>query len=114
VFVLSHHPREPITMEGGTVFHFVTDGIHAALQRAREAAHGLDVRLGGGVATVRQYLRAGLVDEMHLAIAPALLGSGEALLDGMDLPQLGFQCTEHAGTPNAMHVVMTRQGQPAP
>jgi len=108
VFVLSHHPRAPITMEGGTTFHFVTDGIHAALQRAKEAAQGLDVRVGGGVATVRQYLRAGLVDEMHLAIAPALLGSGEALLEGMDLPKLGFQCTEHAGTPNAMHVVMTR------
>jgi dihydrofolate reductase len=112
VFVLSHHPRAPIRMEGGTTFHFVTDGIHAALQRAREAANGLDVRLGGGVATVRQYLRAGLVDEMHLAITPALLGSGEALLDGIDLPRLGYQCTEHAGTPNALHVVMAKQVRP--
>src|SRR5271156_5942123 len=79
VFVLTHHPRPSITMEGGTVFHFVADGIHAALARAIEAAHGRDVRLGGGVATVRQYLRAGLIDEMHLAISPVLLGSGESL-----------------------------------
>jgi dihydrofolate reductase len=101
-------------MEGGTTFHFVTDGIHAARQRAREAANGLDVRLGGGVATARQYLLAGLVDEIHLALTPALLGSGEALLDGIDLPSLGYRCTEHACTPGAMHVVMTRQGGPAP
>lgn len=109
VFVLSHHPRAPITMEGGTTFHFVTDGIHAALQRAREAANGLDVRLGGGVATARQYLLAGLVDEMHLALTPALLGSGEALLDGINLPRLGYHCIEHACTPSAMHVVMARR-----
>jgi dihydrofolate reductase len=109
VFVLTHHPRAPITMEGGTVFHFVTDGIHAALDRAREAAQGKDVRLGGGVATIRQYLRAGLVDELHLAIAPTLLGSGEALFTGIDLPRLGYQCTEHVATPNATHVVLTRQ-----
>lgn len=109
VFVLSHHARAPLVMEGGTTFHFVTDGIHAALQRAREAANGLDVRVGGGVATARQYLLAGLVGEMHLALTPALLGSGEALLDGIDLPSLGYHCTEHACTPGAMHVVMTRQ-----
>jgi dihydrofolate reductase len=110
VFVLTHHPRASIEMEGGTTFHFVTDGIHAALQRARETAQGKDVRLGGGVATIRQYLRAGLVDEMHLAIAPTMLGNGEALLAGIDLPGLGYQCTEHVGTASAMHVVLTRRG----
>ena len=112
VFVLTHHPRESIVMEGGTTFHFVTDGIHAALDRARAAAGGKDVRIGGGVATVRQYLRAGLVDEMHLAIGPALLGTGEALLAGIDLRALGFTCTERIGTEHAMHVVLTR-GVPA-
>jgi dihydrofolate reductase len=108
VFVLTHHPRESIVMEGGTTFHFVTDGIHAALQRAQEAARGQDVRLGGGVATIRQYLQAGLVDELHLALAPALLGTGEALLAGIDLRALGYQCIEHAGTADAMHVVLAR------
>jgi dihydrofolate reductase len=108
VFVLTHHARAPIVMEGGTTFHFVTDGIEAALQRARDAARGRDVRLGGGVATIRQYLRAGLVDEMHLAIAPTLLGAGEHLLAGIDLPALGFRCSERAATPAAMHVVLTR------
>src|SRR5262245_34779362 len=83
VFVLTHHARPPVAMEGGTTFHFVTDGIHAARERAREAAGGKDIRLGGGVDTIRQYLRAGLVDEMHLALSPALLGSGEALLAGI-------------------------------
>lgn len=107
VFVLTHHPRESITMEGGTIFHFVTDGIHAALERAREAAQGKDVRVGGGAATVRQYLREGLVDEMHLAIAPAVLGRGEPLYAGIDLS--AYDVTEHAGTPHAMHVVMTRR-----
>jgi dihydrofolate reductase len=110
VFVLTHHARAPITMEGGTVFHFVTDGIHAALARAREAAQGKDVRLGGGVATIRQYLRAGLLDELHLAMAPALLGRGEALFAGIDLTALGYRCTEHVATPNAMHVVLTKAG----
>ena len=95
-------------MEGGTTFHFVTDGIHAALDRARDAADGQAVRLGGGVATIQQYLRAGLVDEIHLAIAPALLGSGERLFADIDLPSLGYHCTEHVATPNATHVVMTR------
>jgi len=108
VFVLTHHPRASITMEGGTVFHFVTGGIHEALERAREAARGQDVRVGGGVATVRQYLQAGLLDEIHLALAPVLLGSGEALLTGIDLLQLGFRCTEHVGTPHALHVVLTK------
>lgn len=108
VFVLTHHAREPLVMQGGTTFHFVTGGIHDALQRAREAAHGRDVRIGGGVSTVRQYLEAGLVDEMHLAIAPTLLGQGEPLLAGLDLVKLGFRCTRHAGTPHALHVVLTK------
>lgn len=107
-FVLTHHAREPLVMEGGTTFHFVCDGIHAALARAREAAQGRDVRLGGGVATVRQYLRAGLVDELHLALAPALLGSGELLLTGIDLPALGYECTERVASPHATHVVLTK------
>jgi dihydrofolate reductase len=114
VFVLTHHPRALVAMEGGTTFHFVTDGIHAALERARDAAQGRDVRLGGGVATIQQYLGAGLVDEMHLAIAPTLLGSGEALLAGIDLPTLGYACTEHVGTPNATHVVVTKRGRLKP
>jgi dihydrofolate reductase len=108
VFVLTHHPRAAIQMEGGTVFHFVTDGIHAALERARQAAGARDVRVGGGVATIQQYLRAGLVDEMHLAIAPTLLGAGESLLAGIDLLRLGYRSTEHVGTENALHVVLRR------
>src|SRR5450755_139392 len=108
VFVLSHHARASIPMAGGTTFHFVTDGIQAALARAREAARGQDVRLGGGVATIRQYLAAGLVDEIHLALTPALLGSGEPLLAGIDLRELGFECTKHVGTANAMHVVLSK------
>ena len=109
VFVLTHHAREPLEMEGGTVFHFVTDGIHAALERAKAAAGAKDVRLGGGVATVREYLRAGLVDDIHLAISPVMLGSGEALLEGIDLPALGFERTRHATTENAMHLVLTKR-----
>jgi dihydrofolate reductase len=109
VFVLTHHARPPLEMEGGTVFHFITDGIHVALERAREAARGQDVRIGGGVSTVRQYLQAGLVDEMHLAISPVVQGRGEAFFAGLDLAQLGFECTERAGTPHAMHVVLSRQ-----
>lgn len=109
VFVLTHHARAPVEMAGGTVFHFVTDGPQAALERAREAAQGKDVRVGGGVETIRQYLRARQVDEMHLAIAPVLLGSGEHLLGGIDLVQLGYRCTEHVASPNATHVVLQRQ-----
>jgi dihydrofolate reductase len=108
VFVLTHHPRPSLPMEGGTVFHFVTDGIEAALERARSAAGEKDVRLGGGVATIRQYLEARLVDEMHLAVAPVLLGGGEALLTGLDLPALGYRCTEYAASAKAAHYVMTR------
>jgi dihydrofolate reductase len=107
VFVLTHHARAPITMEGGTTFHFVTDGMHAALKRATEAADGKDVRIGGGVATIRQYLVAGLIDEIHLAISPVLLGRGEHLLAGIDTVSLGYKCTEHVATDRAMHVVLT-------
>ncbi len=109
VFILTHHPREPIPMADGTTFHFVTGGIHEALRRALEAAHGQDVRLGGGVYTIRQYLLAGLVDELHLAVAPAILGSGENLLHGINLPQLGYSVTEHVPTRAATHVVLTRE-----
>ncbi len=108
VFVLTHHARPALTMEGGTTFHFVTDGIHAALERAKEAAQGKDVRIGGGVATVRQYLSAGLIDEVHLAIAPALLGRGENLLAGIDTVSLGYTCTQHAASEHATHVVLTK------
>jgi dihydrofolate reductase len=108
VFVLTNHPRAPIAMNGGTTFHFVTDGIEAALERATETAKGQDIRLGGGVATIRQCLRAGLVDEMHLAVAPVLLGSGEHLLAGLDLPRLGYQRTEHVPSAKATHVVLTK------
>lgn len=109
VFVLTHYPRPSIAMEGGTVFHFVTDGIHAALARATEAANGRDIRLGGGVATIREYLQEALIDEMHLAISPVLLGSGEHLLSGIDAPKLGYRCSEHIATGNATHVVLTKQ-----
>jgi dihydrofolate reductase len=91
VFVLTNHARESLTMDGGTTFHFVTDGIYSALERATEAANGRDIRIGGGIATIRQYLRAGLVDELHLAIAPALLGAGENLFSGIDLHSLGYE-----------------------
>jgi dihydrofolate reductase len=109
VFVLTHNPRSSVIMDGGTTFHFVTDGIHAALDRASEAANGQDIRLGGGVATIQQYLRAGLVDEMHLAISPILLGSGEHLLAGIDAVTLGYQCTEHVPSTNATHVILTKR-----
>jgi dihydrofolate reductase len=108
VFVLTRHPRAPLAMEGGTTFHFVTDGIQAALKRAREAAGRKDIQLGGGVATIRQYLNAGLIDEMHLAISPVLLGAGEHLLAGIDLPKLGYRCAEHVPTLGATHVVLKR------
>jgi len=110
VFVLTHHARESTMMEGGTTFHFVTGGIHGALEGATEAAAGLDVRLGGGVATVRQYLRAGLIDEMHIAIAPVLLGSGENLFAGIDMLSLGYRCVEHVATQHATHVVLKKTG----
>jgi dihydrofolate reductase len=108
VFVLTHYARSPIVMKGGTTFHFITTGIEVALEGAREAAGGKDVRLGGGVATVREYLRAGLVDEMHLAISPVVLGTGEQLWEGIDIGKLGFTVTEHVATENATHVVLTK------
>jgi dihydrofolate reductase len=113
VFVLTHHARNPLEMAGGTTFHFVTDGIHAALARARVAAQGRDVRIGGGAATVRQYLAAGLVDELHLVLSPTVLGRGEPLLAGIDLKALGYQCTQHAASPHAMHVVLTKRSTAA-
>jgi dihydrofolate reductase len=109
VFVLTHHPRASITMNGGTTFHFVTDGIHAALERAKGAAKDQDVRLGGGVATIQQYLAAGLIDEMHLAISPTVLGSGESLFAGIDVLKLGYQCAAHVPTANATHLILTRR-----
>jgi len=108
VFVLTSHPRTSIAMDGGTTFHFVTDGIQAALKRATEAAQHRDIRLGGGAATIRQYLRAALIDEMHLAISPVLLGSGQHLLADIDATKLGYRCTEHVTTANATHVVLTK------
>lgn len=109
VFVLTNHPRAPLTMDGGTTFHFVTEGIGVALERARAAALGKDVRLGGGVNVIQQYLRQRLVDEMHIAVSPVFLGSGERLFDGVDLPALGYACTQHVATPRATHLVLTRQ-----
>jgi dihydrofolate reductase len=109
VFVLTHHARTSIAMKGGTTFHFITDGIHAALQQATSAANGKDIRLGGGVSVIRQYLQAGLIDEMHVAISPVMLGSGEHLLWGMDAPALGYECTQHVTTPNATDFVLTKR-----
>ena len=106
VFVLTHHSRAPIEMEGGTTFYFVTDGIASALKKAKEAAKGKDIRVGGGAATIREYLKAGLIDDMHLAISPLLLGSGEHLLQGIDLKKLGYRCIEHVPTETATHVVI--------
>ncbi len=109
VFVLTHHARPPLTMAGGTVFHFITEGIHAALELATAAAGGGDVRLGGGVATIRQYLQAALIDELHLAISPVLLGSGEHLLHGIDLPALGYECSKYVAGERAAHVFLRRR-----
>jgi dihydrofolate reductase len=106
VFVLTSYPREPLVMKGGTVFHFVTGGIHAALEQAA-AAREQDIRLSGVVSTIRQHLQAGLVDEMHLAIAPVLLGLGEHLMTGLDLPAIGYTCSQHVASEKATHVVVT-------
>ena len=108
VFVLTHHARAPLAMEGGTTFHFVTDGIQSALQQAKAAANGKDVRVGGGVSTVRQCLQEQLIDEMHLAISPILLGSGEHLFAGLDMLKLGYRCTGQVATANATHVMIGR------
>jgi dihydrofolate reductase len=108
VFVLTHHPRPPITMQGGTTFHFVDDGIEAALARAVDAAGGDDVRLGGGAATVQQYLAAGLIDELHVAIVPILLGRGERLFDNLDGGPDGYECVELVSSPSVTHVRLSR------
>ena len=108
VFVLTHHERPPLEMEGGTVFHFVTDGIHAALERARSAAGEKVIRIGGGASTIRQYLQAGLVDEMHFAVSPIMLGSGEPLLAGLDLPALGYRVIECVPGARAVHYRIAR------
>lgn len=108
VFVLTHHARAPIEMDGGTTFHFVTGGIHEALDKARQAANGRDVRIGGGADTIRQYLRERLVDEMHYVISPVLLGGGETLFGGLDMPALGYRPTAHVPTAKAAHVVLSK------
>jgi dihydrofolate reductase len=108
VFVLTHHARDPVKMEGGTTFHFVTDGIYAALDRAKASAKGKDIVLGGGVSVIRQYLQAGLLDEMHIAVSPILLGSGEHLLHGIDLPSLGYKPARYVGTTRAAHYVLSK------
>jgi dihydrofolate reductase len=108
VFVLTHHARADLPMEGGTTFHFVTEGIHAALERARAAANGKDVRIGGGVSTLRQFAQAGLVDEIHLAISPLFFGRGENLFAGMDWGALGFRCVTRVQGEHATHVVLVR------
>jgi dihydrofolate reductase len=107
-FVLTHYPRPPITMEGGTIFHFVTGGIDAALDQARAAAGKLDIKIGGGVSTVRQYLVAGHIDELHLAVAPVILGQGETLFAGIDMLALGYRVAEHVTTERATHVILRR------
>ncbi|MBI2746251.1 MAG: dihydrofolate reductase [Burkholderiales bacterium] len=110
-FILTHHARESIVMEGGTTFHFVTGGIHEALDRAREAAQGKDVRIGGGAHTIQQYLRAGLIDELHIAISPVLLGGGERLFEGLDMRAQGYECVQFVASEKATHVVLRRQGR---
>jgi len=108
VFVLTHHTRPDVTMKGNTTFHFVTGGMQEALERARKAAGDKDVRIGGGASTIQQYLREGLIDEMHLAIVPVVLGRGERLLEGVDLRALGYACRQHVASEKATHVVLTR------
>jgi dihydrofolate reductase len=108
VYVLTHQAREPLVMQGGTTFYFVTEGMEVALRRAIDAAHGRDVRIGGGTTTVRQYLQARLIDEMHLAVSPKLLGRGENLFEGIDLPALGYQTVERVAGENATHVVIAK------
>ena len=114
VFVLTHHARPPIEMEGGTTFHFVTGGIREALEQAREAAAAMDVRIGGGSNIIRQYLRERLIDELHIAIAPVLLGRGERLFEGVDLRDLGYECVESAASAKATHVVLRHTGARTP
>jgi dihydrofolate reductase len=109
VFVLTHHARPPLAMAGGTEFRFVTGGIHAALEQAKEAAGGRDIRVGGGASTIRQYLRARLIDELHLAIRPVLLGAGEPLFADLDLRALGYECAKHVAGERAMHVFLRKR-----
>lgn len=111
VFVLTHHARPPITMEGGTTFQFVTGGIHDALEQARKAAGGRDIRIGGGPNIIRQYLQAGLIDEMHVAIAPVVLGAGEPLFEGINLRALGYECVRFVASEKATHIILQRQHQ---
>lgn len=111
VFVLTHHARPPLQMKGNTTFHFVTGGIHEALDFARKAADGKDVRIGGGATTIQQYLRARLIDELHVAIAPVVLGGGTRLFEGVDLRGLGYECVRFEGSEKATHVVLRRQAQ---
>jgi dihydrofolate reductase len=107
-FVLTHYPRDPVVMKGGTTFYFVTEGIGAAVDQARGVAGGHDVKIGGGVSTVRQYLQAGVIDELHFALSPVVLGRGEALFAGIDLPSLGFRVTDHVAGERATHIVLSR------
>jgi dihydrofolate reductase len=109
VFVLTHHPRPPLRMAGGTEFRFVTEGIHSALEQAKAAANGQDVRIGGGVSTIRQFLEARLIDELHLAVRPVLLGAGESLWHGMDMRKLGYECSRYVMGERAMHVHLGKQ-----
>ena len=108
VYVLTHHPRESLTMKGGTVFHFITDGIESALDKARKAANGKDIRIGGGVSTIHQFLKAGYIDEMHLAVSPVFLGAGEHFFAGIDLPELGFNETQTTYGNSAAHVILKK------
>lgn len=114
VFVLTHHPRPSIRMEGNTTFHFVTGGIHDALDQARKAANGMDVLIGGGPNTIQQYLRSGLIDELQVAIAPVLLGGGERLFEGVDLRTVGYECVQFVASEKAFHVVLVRRSTPSP
>jgi len=109
VFVLTHYARAPLRMAGGTVFHFVTDGIHSALRQAKDAAGAADVRIGGGAATIRQFLRAGLIDDLHLAVRPILMGAGESLWQGLDMRALGYECVESVAGERATHVILRKR-----
>ena len=111
VYVLSHYAKPSLAMEGGTTFHFITDGIEVALQKAKESAKGKDVRVGGGVETIRQYLQKQLIDEMHLAVSPNVLGNGENLFSGIDLPSLGYKTKEYKMSDKAMHLIITKDGK---
>lgn len=109
VYVLTHHKRKPVTMKGGTTFHFVTDGIESALEKAKNVANGKDIRIGGGVSTIRQFLQAGLIDEMHLAFSPVFLGSGEHIFEGIDLPKLGFTDSQTVCGEKATHIIISKK-----